>query len=510
MAYQTPENPDARWRFVFEKLDENASEALASDLAGLLHPGDVLALDGDLGMGKSTLARALLRARGDDPCLEVPSPTFTLVQDYDLNGMPFSHFDLYRISDFDELYEIGLEDSWQEGCALIEWPDRALDLLPADTLWLHLKQKEGMEARQLTLSGPAHWKERLERTCQKRALLIASDWGGASRTAIKGDLSPRSYERVQQPDRGPSAVLMDSPAREPGPQLDDGRLYDLVAHRVTSLAPMISICEGLETLGLRVPDIYGYAIEEGLMLWEDFGTTSLAESSDKPVAKRYEATLSALAKLHSKSIPSVFDGAGGSHSLCSYDTEALAIELDIFIDWYWLYSQKVPCPGTIRDEFKRLWAPLLGQLQQSEQSLVLRDVQNPNCFWLDGEGDRGPIGFIDFQDCMIGPSAYDVSALCLDARVSIDSKLERRFRNHYLDQRGMDGAAQEMFTRAYVICAAQRISKNLGAFARASLNLGRKDYLDHIPRSLSYLKRVLAHEALEEIKDFYRAHTLID
>lgn len=509
MAKNIQNSKDTVWRFTFDLLDEGASEALAADLADLIRPGDVLALDGDLGMGKSTLARALLRAHADDPYLEVPSPTFTLVQDYELAGMPISHFDLYRISDFEELYEIGLEESWQEGCALIEWPDRAEELLPPETLWLHLAHNEGEDARQLTLSGPSSWQGRLERVCQKRALLIASGWGDAIRTAIKGDLSPRSYERVLRPDIGQSAILMDSPAREPGPLLPDGRLYDLVAHRVTSLGPMISICEGLEALGLRVPNIHGHVVEEGLMLWEDFGGTTLAEGPEAPVTERYKATLSALANLHAQKNPIIFEGAGGSHPLSRYDPDALMVELDVFIDWYWLHAKGTACPDPERGRFKTLWVPLLDQLQQGEQSLVLRDVQDPNCFWLKGEKEGEHIGFIDFQDCMIGPSAYDVSALCLDARVTINPELESQLKSHYLDQREMDGQMRNSFDSAYAICAAQRISKNLGAFARASLDLGRADYLAHIPRSLDYLERVLVHEALGEVRDFYRAHALI-
>ncbi len=102
--------------------DEAATVRLAEDLALILLPGDVIALHGDLGMGKSTLARALLRAFADDAHLEVPSPTFTLVQTYDFPRLTIAHFDLYRLGGAEELDEIGFDEAIRDGAALIEWP----------------------------------------------------------------------------------------------------------------------------------------------------------------------------------------------------------------------------------------------------------------------------------------------------------------------------------------------------------------------------------------------------
>ncbi|MDK9697636.1 MAG: tRNA (adenosine(37)-N6)-threonylcarbamoyltransferase complex ATPase subunit type 1 TsaE, partial [Siculibacillus sp.] len=104
---EDPAAPDVAFRI--DLADETATVALAEDLAAVLRVGDVLALVGDLGAGKSTLARALLRAIADDAELEVPSPTFTLVQTYDLR-LPLAHFDLYRLGGPEELDEIGFDE----------------------------------------------------------------------------------------------------------------------------------------------------------------------------------------------------------------------------------------------------------------------------------------------------------------------------------------------------------------------------------------------------------------
>ena len=113
--------------------DEAATQDLGRALAALLLPGDALCLTGPLGAGKSTLARALIRAL-TTPDEEVPSPTFTLVQFYEAAGFALAHFDLYRLSDPDEAYEIGLDEALDGGVALIEWPQRLEGRLPANRL----------------------------------------------------------------------------------------------------------------------------------------------------------------------------------------------------------------------------------------------------------------------------------------------------------------------------------------------------------------------------------------
>jgi tRNA threonylcarbamoyladenosine biosynthesis protein TsaE len=113
--------------------DEAATQGLGRKLAASLKPGDALCLTGPLGAGKSTLARALIRAL-TTPDEEVPSPTFTLVQFYETAAFPLAHFDLYRLSDPDEAYEIGLDEALDEGVALIEWPQRLEGRLPANRL----------------------------------------------------------------------------------------------------------------------------------------------------------------------------------------------------------------------------------------------------------------------------------------------------------------------------------------------------------------------------------------
>jgi tRNA threonylcarbamoyl adenosine modification protein YjeE len=118
--------------FTVTLSSEAATADLMADLALLTGPGDVITLSGDLGAGKTAAARAMIRYLADDDALEVPSPTFTLAQGYDLPSLALVHADLYRIADASELEEIGLAPLPEGAVVLIEWPERAGGLLPAD------------------------------------------------------------------------------------------------------------------------------------------------------------------------------------------------------------------------------------------------------------------------------------------------------------------------------------------------------------------------------------------
>lgn len=127
-----------------------ATQALAARIALDLRAGDVLALSGDLGVGKTEFARAMLWALGvtDD----VPSPTFTLIQRYEVNGFVISHFDLYRLSSSDELDELGWDDACAEGVCIVEWPERAQGRLPPNAIHIRLT-RDADGTRHCEISG---------------------------------------------------------------------------------------------------------------------------------------------------------------------------------------------------------------------------------------------------------------------------------------------------------------------------------------------------------------------
>lgn len=133
---------------------ESETIEAARKFAATLKPRDIVLLNGTLGMGKSVFSRAVIRALAGDEALEVPSPTFTLVQTYDTPQADIWHFDLYRLKDPEELYEIGWEEALGSAILLIEWPERLGYLTPKSAISVTMTQGETPTSRILTIERP--------------------------------------------------------------------------------------------------------------------------------------------------------------------------------------------------------------------------------------------------------------------------------------------------------------------------------------------------------------------
>lgn len=139
---------------------EQDTVALGAALAELVGPGDVLALHGPLGAGKTTLARGFITAltQADE---DVVSPTFTLVQVYDAQAAPIWHFDLYRLTQIQDVFELGWEEALSGGISVVEWPERLGALLPRNRLDVVLSSTPGTNERRAAVHGGAYWKDRI-------------------------------------------------------------------------------------------------------------------------------------------------------------------------------------------------------------------------------------------------------------------------------------------------------------------------------------------------------------
>jgi tRNA threonylcarbamoyladenosine biosynthesis protein TsaE len=151
--------------FLVDLPNETATAALATRIAAVAQPTDIIALKGELGTGKTAFARAFIRARGNQE--DVPSPTFTLVQVYDVGSTAIWHFDLYRIRSPEDAWELGIEDAFASDISLIEWPERLGLLLPGRRLEVTLSYGENPGARHVSLDPGKEW--------QARLALIAAD-----------------------------------------------------------------------------------------------------------------------------------------------------------------------------------------------------------------------------------------------------------------------------------------------------------------------------------------------
>ncbi len=483
--------------------DEAATLRLGADLALALRSGDTLALAGDLGAGKTTLARALIRAMAGDPGLEVPSPTFTLVQSYETR-LPLAHFDLYRLGGVDELAELGLDAAIEEGAALIEWPERAQGRLPRETATITLTH-DG-EGRRALISASGKLGERIGRTLAIRNFLNEHGWGDAERRYLLGDASARSYETAHLPGEA-MRIIMNSPPLVLGPVVKHGKAYAEIAHSAQNVTAFVAIDQALRDNGVTVPTIHAADLDGGYLLIEHLGQEPFLVEG-RAVPERYVAAAELLAFMHGKPWPAVAVNGAARHPIPPFDREAQLIEVELLIDWYLPYMTGAPASDALRSDFDRLWNAALDRIAGGETSILMRDYHSPNIIWRGDRKGHDRLGVIDFQDAMIGPTAYDVASLALDARVDMSPDIERQIVKAYMAARG-DALDRQAFAHAYALMAAHRNSKILGGFVRLDRRDGKPYYLKHLPRIRDYVRRALAHPELAELKRFYDDNGLL-
>ena len=500
--------PVATWRMEIE--NERELESLAAEIAALVKAEDLVTLTGDLGAGKTALARALIRRLCNDPTLEAPSPTFTLMQIYEGAQFPIVHADLYRVKSPDELGELGWDEAAEGALVLVEWADRMGDALSGDRLdvALALNGARGDSWREVTLTGYGDFAERLDRARALSRLLQSSGWADATRTFMLGDASVRAYERLRKPN-GERAILMISPPRPDGPPVRFGKPYSAIARLAETIEPFLAMAEAISAKGITAPRIFAHDTEAGLAIIEDLGTQGVLDDAGAPEPERYREATTILAFLHATDTPRTIPSVdGGSYSIPAYDLDALLIEVELLAEWYAPHIGGVKLSSAAKAIFLSLWRSTLSELANARSTWVLRDYHSPNLIWLPEREGLARVGVIDFQDCVLGHPAYDVASLLQDARVSVSDELELRLLSHYAVTRSKADADFVMsdFAAAYAILGAQRATKILGIFTRLDRRDGKPAYLAHMPRVERYLIKNLEHPALAAIKGWYKTH----
>ena len=494
---------------IVELEDERATEALARWLARFARPGDCIALNGELGAGKTAFARAFLREATGDPDLETPSPTFTIAQNYEGADFPLVHADAYRLRDAEELREIGWEEMTQGAVALVEWGERAAAALPSERLDVALEfdASRGPDYR-MALFRPrgATMTARFASARAIELLLDAAGWSSAKRSQMYGDASTRAYERLVDAS-GRSAILMIAPPRAPGPPLRFGKSYAEIARLSTDIRAYLSVGEGLRALGYSVPKIYAHSAADGLALIEDFGAETIADANGVNPS-RYAEAAALLADLHQRALPRELLFDGELHALPVYDIDAMLIEVELALDWYApAVARGAPSSGA-RMQFLGLWRELLTPVLESPLTWTLRDYHSPNIHWLERRNGLSRLGLIDFQDAVLGPPAYDVASLLQDARQNVPEDVEHRLVALYIRRRALADPSfdPQTFVLAYALMGAQRATKILGLFTRLDRRDGKPQYLRLLPRIEQTLSRNLDHSALEPLRRWFEQH----
>ena len=497
------------YSFVAALDDEAATRRLMADIAGLIEPGDLITLSGDLGAGKTTFARALIRHLAADEAVEVPSPTFTLMQTYALPRFPLVHADLYRLSGPAELSELGFEDLDGDAVMLLEWPDRAEGHLPVDRIDIAftLDPQRSSDFRNARVTGYGKLAARVERIDAVRRFLAGAGFAQATRRRIQGDASTRSYERLTL--EGTGYILMNSPRRPDGPPVRDGKPYSAVAHLAEDVTPFLAVAGALRARSLSAPEIFAADRAAGLAVLEDLGDDAVVSGEPPaPIVARYETATDLLAALHTQSLPDVLPVEPSvDYQLPRYDLDAFLIEVELLADWL-LPKLNARLSSSARAVYRALWHEALRPALAAPPTWVLRDYHSPNLLWLPEREGLARLGLLDFQDAVMGPAGYDLASILQDARVDVPEKLEIALLSRYIRARLKDDVDFDppAFVQIYSTLCAQRASKILGIFARLDIRDGKPQYLRHIPRVWGYLQRALAHPSLAALKSWYDTH----
>ncbi|MEM1306770.1 MAG: tRNA (adenosine(37)-N6)-threonylcarbamoyltransferase complex ATPase subunit type 1 TsaE [Pseudomonadota bacterium] len=508
--------------FLERIMTEPAMAVLAQLLARRVVAGDVVALEGDLGAGKSTFARALIRAYLTNPEAEVPSPSFPILLTYDADASrdaqstPIAHYDWYRLSDPSELDEIGFVDLRATHISLVEWPNRFPGVI--DDAHLHIAIASAParpDARHVTMTyvGAPEPPQRLARLAALDAcvagladdptndLIVCADH-------MSGDASSRAYTRLTTRD-GHTLVLVDSPPMPDGAPLADGRPYSHYAKLAETLTPFLTVAEGLNAAGISAPRVVHAHEGDGTAILEDLGNTPFdhaVRAGTHDQARLWMAAVDTLVHLR-QHVTEAAMLPSWIASRPSLDLDVLCIELSLLTDWAFAAENGAAPRDAVRAKFFSEWVAELSWYvrDDAETGVMLRDVHSPNLMWLPDRDGHRRVGVIDFQDALQGPWAYDLVSLLQDARVDVDPALERAAFDHYcariadIDPK-FDRSA---FERDYAVLGAQRACKIIGIFHRLKARDGKPGYMQHLPRVARALKQNLEHPALAQVAGWF-------
>lgn len=313
-----------------------------------------------------------------------------------------------------------------------------------------------------------------------------------TRRVLAADASFRSYHRITCGEQ--NFVLMDAP-----PPHEDVRPFCLMTH-------------WLRGCGLHAPELLAEDAEQGLLLLEDFGDASFKKHIESyasfPRKRESSSTYQLDPRFRGDDVKIKIEwtiykaaidvllhlrNASTQPAIASYDRATYLRELSVFTDWYLPEIGKI----ALKDSFLSLWDELLNATTLQSETVVLRDYHAENLMWLAQHDDLQCVGLLDYQDALLGDSAYDMVSLLEDARRDVSEEVVSNALGYYLEQ---SGESEAEFMARYHLLGAQRNLKIIGIFHRLHRRDGKANYLELLPRVWAHLQRDMSHPSLSALK----------
>ena len=476
---------------------EKDTENLAREIARYTFAGDFIRLEGTLGMGKTTFARAFIRALAGDDDLAVPSPTFNLMQVYDETRLPVVHVDAYRMGDGSELEMLDLDSYYENGVTLMEWCSNVEDGLPGyktpkryvmesevgDFLTIELSEIEGaVDSRQVTLKANGTWRERFgllptsimrPQTEEGRNSFLKSQHFEGHITPLSPDCSFRTYYRVET--NGEKRLIMDAP-----PPVE----------KVQDFTDMVNF---YEEIGLRVPKVYASDVENGYLLLEDLGDQSLRSVCASEAMQEKWLTVATDILIHTANNKKV--------DVWHYSADSMWQEAKRFTDWYLPYVTGHATHIADRESFKKAWYASFEKIKNLPQTTCHYDYHIDNLMYLNpkGEATIQNLAMIDFQDARVGPVCLDVACL-LEDRFPADEALRQKLIDRFLDGIN-EKVSKEDFIAGYNLCLLHRYFKIVGLLVRLQERDKRENVMGRMNEAWEMIHKLLHKPACTEIKN---------
>jgi N-acetylmuramate 1-kinase len=353
-----------------------------------------------------------------------------------------------------------------------------------------------------------------EREALKAEFLRAAGFGAARREPLSGDASTRAYERLHAAD-GASFIFMDQPPALESvvcpPQASAAERvalgYNAAARLAAgSVAAFVTTAAYLRERGLSAPRVFAHDVAAGLAVLEDLGDGLFATllARGEPEATLYEAAVDAQVVMQAEPPPDVLRADGASWPLLTYDTLALKVATDTYLEWWPQYAGLPPVAEDAAAEWDALWAPVWVRGEAGAAVFTHRDYHAQNLLWLPERQGVARVGLLDFQDALKAHPAWDLLHLLQDARRDVSAELESAMLERFL--RARPDLQREDFLQDYRALAASNAARILGrVFARQVL-LGRPQYRAYMPRTWRYLERNLEDPALSGLRSWFDRH----
>ena len=476
-----------------EYISRNLSdlEKLTKELTPLLSEGGVMTLNGQIGAGKTTLAKLVIHDLTQTPLEDIVSPTFNLYHTYNRDNLEIAHYDFYRIESEIELPEIDLNDSFTDKICIIEWAEKFQDLLPKDRIEISIKCIENERLYRINPLGK--FGDIVNNRAKIENFLSDLDINFTELQRLPGDASKRRYYRIMSSDN--TMILMDA-TQESDIKSKTGL--------TNGIDDFIKIQEYLDSIDVRVPNLIARNKIDNIILEEDLGEYSYTDVLTKQnYQELYNPAIKTLIHISNINHPKNISTNSNPHYLKEFDLDIYLNEAEIFIDYYWPFVHGKQCNADKKQEFRDIMEEVYSNLS-NDKTLMLRDFHSPNLLFLENENGFRKCAVIDFQDALFGHPLYDLVSLTNDARITIDEYQEKYlielFRKDFpFSNFQFDSLS---FMQQYHILGVQRSIKILGIFARLAILETNQNYLVHMPRVICYIKRIMQSGKIQRLANW--------